>query len=125
MDGTKPVFEILQASAEVPTTIINQPDRGGLEATVRVERGDHAAEMSRICSALTEAVKNAARDKQAALLLDYIESFSTGSLDAYRLSQKTWASDISPRVENILGFVEPYRDHYGVRTQWEGAVCFF
>lgn len=32
-------------------------------------------------------------------------------------------TDISPRVENILGFVEPYRDLYGVRGECEGAVC--
>jgi dipeptidyl-peptidase III len=122
MDGTKPAFEILQASAET-TTIINQLDGDGLESTIRVERGDHAAEMSRICSALTEAVKYAASREQAAFLFDYIESFSTGSLEAYRKSQKTWVTDISPRVENILGFVEPYRDPYGVRAEWEGAVC--
>lgn len=122
MDGTKLTFEILQASAET-TTIINHLDGDGLEATIRVERGDHAAEMSRICSALIEAVKYAASDTQAALLLDYIESFSTGSLKAYRKSQKKWVTDISPRVENILGFVEPYRDPYGVRGEWEGAVC--
>lgn len=42
---------------------------------------------------------------------------------AYRMSQKTWVTDISPRVENILGFVEPYRDPYGVRAEWEGVIC--
>ena len=122
MDGAKPSFEILQASAEI-NTMINHLDGDGLEATVRVELGDHAAEMSRICSAFTEAVKYAASDKQAALLFDYIENFSTGSLEADRKSQKTWVADISPRVDNILGFVEPYRDPYGVRGEWEGAVC--
>jgi dipeptidyl-peptidase III len=55
--------------------------------------------------------------------LDYIESFSTGSLEAYRKSQETWVTDVSPRVENILGFVEPCRDPYSVRAEWEGVVC--
>ena len=122
MEGTKITFEILQASAET-TTIMKQLDGGALEATIRVKGGDHAAEMSKVCSALVEAVEYAASDKQATLLLDYIESFRTGSMDAYRPSQKTWVSDISPRVENILGFVEPYRDPYGVRAEWEGVVC--
>ena len=124
IDAAKPTFEILQASVET-TTIISQLDGDGLEATIRVRRGDHTAEMSRICSALVEAAKYVASDKQAALLFDYIESFRTGSLEAYRKSQKTWVTDISPRVENILGFVEPYRDPYGVRAEWEGAVCIF
>ena len=110
------------ASAET-TTMSNHLDGDGPEATVRVERGDHAAEMSRICSALIEAVKYAASAKQAALLFDYIKSFSTRSLEAYRKLQKTWVTDISPRVDNILGFVEPYRDPYGVKGDWEGAVC--
>lgn len=122
MDGTKLTFEILQASTET-TNIINQLYGDGLEAMIRIERGDHASEMSKICSALTEAVKYAASMEQTTLLSDYIESFSTGSLEAYRKSQKTWVTDISPRVENILGFVEPYRDPYGVRAEWEGVVC--
>lgn len=65
VDGTKPTFEILQASAET-STIINNLDGDDLEATIRVKRGDHAAEMSRICSAFMEAVKYTANDKQAA-----------------------------------------------------------
>ena len=122
VDGTKPTFKILQASAEKATGL-NQLDGNGFETTICIERGDHAAELIRICAALTEAVKHAASEKQIALLSDYIESFRTGSLNAYRKSQKTWVTDVSPRVENILGFVEPYRDPYGVRAEWEGAVC--
>lgn len=121
MNGTQPAFEILQASAEITDTKILDAD--GFEATVSIKRGDHVAEMSMICSALKEAIVYAASDKQISLLHDYIESFSTGSLEAYRRSQKTWVTDISPRVENILGFVEQYRDPYGVRAEWEGAVC--
>ncbi|KAI9842893.1 MAG: hypothetical protein M1837_006725 [Sclerophora amabilis] len=121
-DGTKPAFDILQASAET-TTIINQLGGDGFGATIRLRRGDHAAAMSKICSALIEAAKYAASDKQATLLAEYVESFSTGSLTAYRKSQKTWVTDVSPKVENFLGFVEPYRDPYGVRAEWEGAVC--
>ncbi|KAF9773459.1 hypothetical protein IL306_008715 [Fusarium sp. DS 682] len=118
----KPTFEILQAS--VATSVVSDAlDGGGLEATICVKRGDHATEMSNICAALTEAAKYASNPTQASLLSEYIESFTTGSLEAYRKSQKTWVTDISPRVENILGFVEPYRDPYGVRAEWEGAVC--
>lgn len=122
MDGSKLTFAILQASAETTNTI-NQLYENGLEAMIHIERGDHASEMSKICSALTEAVKYAANLEQTTLLSDYVKSFSTGNLDVYRKSQKTWVTDISPRVENILGFVEPYRDPYGVRAEWEGAVC--
>ncbi|PSN64888.1 peptidase M49, dipeptidyl-peptidase III [Corynespora cassiicola Philippines] len=55
-------------------------------------------------------------------LSDYIESFRTGDLEVYRNSQRTWIMDKSPRVENIFGFVEPYRDPYGIRAEFEGLV---
>jgi len=57
------------------------------------------------------------------MLSHYINSFRTGSMGAYRESQKSWVTDVAPSVENILGFVESYVDPYGVRAQWEGAVC--
>ncbi|PON27672.1 dipeptidyl-peptidase 3 [Trichoderma gamsii] len=53
----------------------------------------------------------------------YIESFETGSLDAYRKSQRLWVRDKAPRVENIFGFVEPYRDPQGVRAEFEALVA--
>ncbi|OQE16185.1 hypothetical protein PENSTE_c025G04286 [Penicillium steckii] len=112
------------------TRIFKVTDRRGplhvtneLEAPIYSEIGDHSREMGEICSALTEASKYTANEKQTALLQKYIESFQTGSMKAYREAQKIWVSDVSPRVENILGFVEPYRDPYGVRAEWEGAVC--
>jgi len=30
--------------------------------------------------------------------------------------------DVFPRVDNILGFVKPYRVPYIVRAEWEGCV---
>ncbi len=32
-------------------------------------------------------------------------------------------ADHAPRVENIFGFVEPYRDPQGVRAEWEAVVA--
>ncbi|EFY89745.1 dipeptidyl peptidase III [Metarhizium acridum CQMa 102] len=93
------------------------------EAMVRLETGHHAAGMSKICFHLDEAAKYVSNARQADILAEYIECFSTGSLEAYRNPQKSWVADIFPRVETILGFVEPYGDPYGVRAEWEGVVC--
>ena len=115
-------FEVLLASAD--HTALDQsfrlPDGQG---TVTLTRGDHSSSLERVCAELSEAAKYAANDKQRAVLHAYIESFRAGSLDTYRDSLRLWVQDKAPRVENILGFVEPYRDPHGTRSEFEGLVA--
>ena len=108
------MYELLQASAETSTL--------KLEECFQLVQGDHSQEMLSICAALMAAKKYVANDKQDRVLSGYIECFQTGSMSAYRASQKAWVTDKSARVENVLGFVEPYRDPFGVRAEWEGLV---
>ncbi|KAF2270745.1 peptidase M49, dipeptidyl-peptidase III [Lojkania enalia] len=116
------VFEVLIASVQQDTepTVLEAPTLG---TTIKLRRGDHSQELARICACLTEAKEYAANNKQVLFLTEYIESFETGNLDVYRKSQRTWITDKSPRVENIFGFVEPYRDPYGIRAEFEGLVA--
>jgi dipeptidyl-peptidase-3 len=121
-DDTDEVYEVLQASVNTdaePWSVCE------LKAGQRIviKRGDHSAELAKICSCLSEAAKHACNDNQRLFLSQYIESFQTGSLDVYRESQRTWIQDKNPRVENIFGFVEPYRDPYGTRAEFEGLVA--
>lgn len=114
-------FEVLKASVEhTEPFILEIPSLG---ATMKVKGGDHSEELARICASLSEAKKFAANEKQMYFLSDYIESFRTGDLEVYRNSQRTWIMDKSPRVENIFGFVEPYRDPHGIRAEFEGLVA--
>lgn len=117
-----PVFEVLQASIEKDVTAqeIVLPD---LKGVMRIIRQDHSEELAQICVSLVEASKYAANENQKTFISQYIESFRTGSLHAYRDSQRTWISDEAPRVENIFGFVEPYRDPHGARAEFEGLVA--
>ncbi|UNI18779.1 Dipeptidyl-peptidase III [Purpureocillium takamizusanense] len=96
------------------------PDDNG---SVRLVGGDYSTDLERVCAELTEASKWAANDTQRDFLKLYVESFQTGSLDAYREAQRIWVRDKAPRVENIFGFVEPYRDPHGVRAEFEGLVA--
>lgn len=89
---------------------------------IRVERGDHSEEMSKICEHLTKAIRFSANETQARYIMEYIDSFTTGSLEAYRRSMKYWVTDHDPRVESIFGFVEPYRDPCGVRCEWRAVI---
>ncbi|KAI1654072.1 dipeptidyl peptidase III [Daldinia decipiens] len=115
-------FEVLQASI-ISTDQTEPLDITNSSASVRLVRGDHAEYLENICENLARATEYAANDTQKKFLAQYIESFQTGNLEAYRESQRTWITDKAPKVENIFGFVEPYRDPAGIRAEFEGLVA--
>ncbi len=121
-------YDVLQASVAVDTqtprklqtTTLESGGGGGV--TIRLIRGDHSDELTKICSYLQEARKFAANPRQEKFLSEYVESFTTGEIEAYKNSQRTWVKDVKPSVETVIGFVEPYRDPYGIRAEFEGLV---
>lgn len=115
------VFDVLQAS----TILDSQPRelQGPNSETIRIIRGDHSLELSRICDCLEEAQKYAANSRQEKVISEYQENFRSGDMEIYRQSQKSWVQDVKPNVETILGFVEPYRDPFGARAEFEGIVA--
>ncbi|KAI1776192.1 dipeptidyl peptidase III [Hypoxylon cercidicola] len=115
-------FEVLQASI-TSTEPMAPLDMLTSSARVNLVYGDHAEELERVCENLSRAVEHAANDTQRKFLAEYIESFRTGNLDVYRDSQRTWVTDKAPKIENIFGFVEPYRDPAGIRAEFEGLVA--
>ncbi|KAH9211492.1 peptidase family M49-domain-containing protein [Leptodontidium sp. 2 PMI_412] len=117
-DG-KPILQLLQASAETGPLKAGHDE---LADGIFLVRGDYSDELARVCSALEKAKDYAGNDKQTQFLTHHIEFFRTGSLKAFQESQKAWVTDVSARVENILGFIEPYRDPAGIRSEWEAMV---
>lgn len=71
---------------------------------------------------LERAKQYASNSNQLQVLTHYIESFRTGSMIAFQESQKAWVKDVAARVENVIGFIEPYRDSAGIRAEWEGMI---
>ena len=123
-------FDILIASA-----ITTAPAKGGdigkdTEFTIedgllkgqkiRLVYGDYAEEMKNITAYIKKAAENADNETQAKMHNNYAESFETGSLEAYKNSQRNWIQDKGPMVETNIGFVETYRDPAGIRGEWEG-----
>ena len=116
-------FEVLQASVEQEEIDLPLDEVTEFARTVTLVRGDHTEELSAICEDLEQASKYAANDIQKQTISRYVQSFVTGSMETYRDSQRLWITDKSPRVENIFGFVEPYRDPYGIRAEFEALVA--
>lgn len=122
VEGGRRTLHVLQAST-IAGVIQEWEDVDGHGTIVRVEGGDHVEELSKICASLLTAKEYSDNKTQAKTIDKYVDSFRSGSLLAYRDSQKLWVTDKSPAVETFIGFVEPYRDPHGVRGEWQGIVC--
>lgn len=114
-------FTVLQASVNT----VDRPDESCVSHELRISlsRGDHKHELAKICDELRMAAVHAANDIQRQTLELYIKSFETGDLEIYRDALRSWVRDLAPKVEHIIGFVEPYRDPNGIRAEYEGLVA--
>ncbi|KAM0799747.1 peptidase family M49-domain-containing protein [Usnea florida] len=125
-------YEVLIASAlskpppegsdagEVTTWQLDPPLEG---KKVSLVFGDHQEEMAKIALHIKKASLHAANDTQKQMMDEYAKSFGTGSLKAFKESQKLWVKDKKPEVESNIGFIETYRDPAGIRGEWEGMVA--
>ena len=114
-------YDVLQGSVEVDDH--PQELQGEGLGLIRIVRGDYSLELNQICGCLEEARKYAANPLQEKFILEYQHSFVTGDMESYKESQRTWVKDFQPSVETIFGFVEPYRDPFGVRAEFEGLAA--
>ncbi|KAJ4296696.1 hypothetical protein N0V90_006744 [Kalmusia sp. IMI 367209] len=125
---TKDGFEVLIASAQKDPSAADR-DLSESEWTlddgkkVKLVFGDYSKEMETIAHHIAEAKKYAANETEAKMMDEYEKSFTTGSLEAYKESQRYWIKDKGPEVESDIGFVETYRDPHGIRGEWEGFVA--
>ncbi|KAF6805220.1 dipeptidyl peptidase iii [Colletotrichum sojae] len=123
-------FEILIASAvtscpaeggDIGKETKFQCEDGPLKGkTIKLVYGDYAEEMKAIAEYIKKAGENSDNETQAKMHESYSESFTTGSLLAFKDSQRYWIRDKGPMVESDVGFIETYRDPAGIRGEWEG-----
>jgi dipeptidyl-peptidase-3 len=122
-------FELLIASAE---TDPKSKDRDLGDKTVldlesgkklKLVFGDYRKEMESITKEIKLAQKESLNETERQMMAEYAKSFETGSIEAFKESQRWWIKDKKPMVETDIGFVETYRDPHGVRGEWEGFVA--
>ncbi len=120
-DG-KTRFEVLQGSIERDDHPgeLHDPVSG---ISILVIRGDHSKELARVCECLDEACKYVANPFQEKFIREYQKSFQSGDIETHKKSQRIWVKDIKPAVETQFGFIEPYRDPFGIRAEFEGLVA--
>lgn len=118
------VLSIIQASVAETRTLYNGKisDTVQSDQVIEVETGDHKNALARINAYLEKALEYVSNQSQHEMIRKLRDSFITGDLAAYKESQSIWVTDKAPKVEAVLGFVEPYRDPLGVRGEFEGIV---
>lgn len=118
-------FEVLIASAETNSTHqdLKQTEFELSGKKIKLVFGDYHKEMAKISHFMAQAQKHAANDTEKNMTGQYHESFKTGSLEAFKESQRYWIKDKGPMVETNIGFIETYRDPHGIRGEWEGFVA--
>lgn len=126
-------FEILIASADssVPAEggdigkdVSFSLSEGSLSGkTIKLVYGDYSKEMAAITENIKKAAENGDNQTQKDMYNAYAKSFGTGSLLAFKDSQRYWIRDKGPAVESNIGFIETYRDPAGVRGEWEGFAA--
>ncbi|KAJ5690133.1 hypothetical protein N7462_004525 [Penicillium macrosclerotiorum] len=118
-------LDILQASENENILTCNHTNTAFANKTIRLKTGDHARELLQINVYLRKALDYVSNSSQYEMIQKTIDSFTTGDISSYKDAQRVWVNDKSPCVETVLGFIEPYRDPLGIRSEFEGIVGIF
>lgn len=99
-----------------PQSFISLPQQTSLQ----LEYGDYSEIMDLLTKSAMETSLHALNDTESEMWTSYAESFSQGDTNLHKKGSELWVADRNPVVETYIGFIESYRDPFGVRAEFEG-----
>ncbi|CAD5120906.1 DgyrCDS9459 [Dimorphilus gyrociliatus] len=118
-------YDIRIASVnESQSELMEFTTKSNQKINIRIVQGDYCDILKKTCNFLELARQtNFANEREKVMLRHYINSFKTGSIDEHKEGSKIWVLNKSPIIETYIGFIESYRDPFGVRAEFEGFAA--
>ncbi|VDQ10970.1 unnamed protein product [Trichobilharzia regenti] len=121
-DSKTKVYSLWSASAEKSVQPIFY-DGLPSDTSLHLEYGDYSELMKLLVDCCKNSKAHSLNQIESEMWHQYAESFTTSSVVTHKEASRLWVKDKNPVVENYTGFIESYRDPFGVHAKFESFVA--
>ncbi|CAH8828990.1 unnamed protein product [Trichobilharzia szidati] len=93
------------------------------DTSLQLEYGDYSELMKLLVDCCKDFKAHSLNQIESEMWHQFAESFTTGSVATHKDAFRLWVKDKNPVVEKYIGFIESYRDPFGVRARFESFVA--